>query len=413
MKKNKSLFLIISRVFTVFIFTLTLYQKAYSESIFSGCTGINSDIGPNKDSDYLDPQMTVQAFFASQFNLSKNLMAHAEISISTSNIIENSIFNETPAEFRIDELSLIYRKQFDILSNYLSLFMGTYEPIGSDIFLQRQFGIQPISSKLMDNWLGLAGSIVYPLFGAGLSDIIHFNSQPIATGIYFYLNHENSDYFVLNSDARFACVYRLITFDFAAGLGAPLGTEYEGEDVILLINKLYAHSGINVLMGNNYTQSFFLQAGISNIPIVRNTEAFVIDPETVYLLIEPRIILKDCHINLTFFSLPEDTVKTLLFVTDTLGINLLIYNDSLYLKNKCITFGLNTMVSFPDKNFISLGDLSSIFDDGYTITIAPYYSTKLALGEFHTMLEIEPTVLTKSKYWASMFKFNIGYRTQL
>ena len=50
----------------------------------------------------------------------------------------------------IDEFSIIKRGVLNDSSNYFSVFMGTYDPIGSDIFLQRYFGITPIASKIAD-----------------------------------------------------------------------------------------------------------------------------------------------------------------------------------------------------------------------------------------------------------------------
>ena len=57
---------------------------------------------------------------------------------------------------------------------------------------------------------------------SGWSDVIHFTSAPVATGLYVYVNHELDDSYVWNSDARFGCVFRFFAFDMACGIGVIL-----------------------------------------------------------------------------------------------------------------------------------------------------------------------------------------------
>ena len=192
---------------------------------------------------------------------------------TTDDLIENSIFKEAPASFKIDELSLIFRKQFYSATSYLSAFMGTYEPIGSDIFLRRQFSIQPIASKITESWLGLSGSIIYPMFGAGGSEVIRFNSVPLATGIYVYVNHELEDSYVLNTDLRFAGNFRWFTFDVAAGLGMPMNTS-SSDSAFIIVNTLYWKAGANILIGNAKTTSLFIQAGFSEMSFKKKNNKF-------------------------------------------------------------------------------------------------------------------------------------------
>ena len=89
----------------------------------------------------------------------------------------------TDSKFKIDEISVVFRSKGLNSTNYFSIFMGTYEPIGSDIFLRRQFGIQPIMSKITESWLGIAGSVIYPLFGMGIADVVHFSTQPLDSAV--------------------------------------------------------------------------------------------------------------------------------------------------------------------------------------------------------------------------------------
>lgn len=391
------------------LFSLT---ETHAAGFFSGYAGVKTDLGFSDSSGSFDPQLQLQSFFAGQFNLTNDLIARIEFSLKTEDLIENSIFKKTPAEFQVDEISLIYRKQFSGFSNYLSGFAGTYEPIGSDIFLRRRFGIQPISSKITESWLGLSGSVLYPLFGIGISDIVQFTSRPIATGVYCYINQDDDDY-VFNGDMRFACAYPYIYLDVAAGIGAPMKTSYNDEDVIVLIDTLYAHGGVDLLIGNNSTPvSLYTQAGIYDVPIQRDMDSFTVDPDKVYLLFEPRFKTSTFLLRFTFFSLPPDTVEKLLFINDTLGFNILSYTDSLYIGSASFAFGINTTFSISDESFLLFFNLDDFSADTLNVALSPYISTQLFSGELHVMGQVRITDIARNSY-ASAFKLNVGFRTQL
>ena len=424
MKNNRKLIL---RAFFSII-TFFSFNPVFAELCFNGLAGAKAGFDSDKTSEDFDPQMKIQSFFAGQFNISDNFILHGEFSIKTNDLIDNSIFKETPAAFQVDELSAVIRKPFAGTTNYLSAFVGTYEPIGSDIFLRRHFGIQPISSIITESWLGIAGSVIYPLFGAGISDVIHFESQPIATGLYAYVNHEKDDSFVLNLDGRFACVYRYFTLDFATGLGSPLNTK-EYDDAFLVIDTLYWRAGMNLLIGNMYTSSLFLQAGVSEVPFKKSEQNLSIRDIKTYLLIEPRLNLSKCRIDLTAFSLPTDkkddeevsasddtepvkqtSVEEFIFIEDTLGVSINIHSDDLYIKNQNFMFGIQTSLSFPDKEFYDLKDFDTLFDD-YTICLTPYLQTKIFNGELHTLLKCRITDFMNDK-WYNGLNFSIGYKAQ-
>ena len=360
-------------------------------------------------------QLKLQSFFAGQFTLAGNLIARAEFSMRTDDIIDNTIFNKTPADFKIDELSLIYRKQFLDSVNFFSVFAGTYEPIGSDLFLRRQFGIEAISSKITESWLGLSGSIVCPLFGIGISDIVRFSGAPVATGGYLYVNRENPDNnFVLNADVRFACAYQYFILDTAAGINSPMKNKNgAGEDVILLVDSLYAHAGITLLVGNNYTPaSFFMQAGVYDLPLKQGSDTFSFDIESIYLLAEFRTRISSYRTMFAVFSLPADTVKELLFIRDTLGCNLTICNPSVYIGAQRFEFGIHNTLSFTDKTYIDVKDFADLFASVPTITASPYAAVKIGLGEFRTMLQVRISELINDSP-AAAFECNFGYKMQL
>ena len=401
--------------FIIYILSAVLAHRISAAGFFSGYTGIKADADFANASGAFDMQLKLQSFFAGQFNLANNLIARTEFSMRTGDIIDNTIFNKTPADFKIDELSLIYRKQFLDSVNFFSVFAGTYEPIGSDLLLRRQFGIEAISSKITESWLGLSGSIVCPLFGIGISDIVRFSETPIATGGYLYVNRENPDnIFVLNADARFACAYQYFILDAAAGINSPMKNKNgAGEDVLLLIDSLYAHAGITMLVGNNYTPcSFFTQAGVYDLPLKEGSDTFSFDIESIYLLAEFRIRASSYQAMLAAFSLSSDTVSELLFIRDTLGFNLTLCNPSVYIGAQRFEFGIHNTISFKDKTYLDIKDFADLFASVPTISASPYAAVKIGRGEFRTMLQVLISDLINDSP-ASAFECNFGYKMQL
>lgn len=387
---------------------LCLSAGLFAETAFSGYSGGKLNYASNPaETDSYDPDLTLQAFFQGQFNFSQNLWGRLEFSIDTGDFLSKELFHKTDASFKIDELSLTFKSRSDSDANYFSLFMGTYDPIGSDVFLQRYFGIQPIASKITESWLGLAGSVLYPHFGIGIADVKRLINAPVTLGGYAYINHEDNLYYVLNTDLRFSCVYRYFTFDFAGGLGIPLSDSNQGQEVIASIEKVYWHAGTTMLIGNNYTQSLFIQAGLFNVPFTKRNGTEV-STDDIYLLFEPRFLLDSTHVNLTIFSLPQDTVDQLIFVDDSLGVNLNIYGDSFSIGANRFTIGTNFAFSLTGKNFLDVKEFTKLIDNGYNITMTPYVSTNFLSGELHTQISVKFNKFG-TKRWYDAFTADIGY----
>ncbi len=391
-------------VLIVFIF------PAFAEISFNGLAGAVGTLCSDPEKDNFDLQLKLQTFFAGQFNLSDNLMVRGEFTVKTSDLIEKSVFKEIDTKFQIDELSLTFRSSGFELTNYLNLFIGTYEPIGSDIFLRRYFGINPIASRLTESWLGTAGSVIYPLIGAGLGDVLHFSSQPIAIGFYAYVNHELNDSYVFNIDARIGMVYRYMKLDFSTGIGAPLNTKYYN-DAFIVVNKLYWRAGINLLLGNPRNFSMYVQTGASEIPFSKNNKKISFSNVKTYILIEPRLNISALNFALAAYSLPSDTVSSLLFIDDTLGTALNIYTDGFHINNQIFVFGVNTSFSFPEKKLTDLKDFPSFFPDNFNIGIAPYISTKVLNGNLNLMAKVNVMDIVRGK-WFRGIGISLGYKTQ-
>lgn len=400
------------RIISILIASGLFISSAISaSSFFSGYAGGKLNYSANPDVEEYDPDLKLQAFFAGQFNISQNVWSHLEFSIDTKDFLGESLFHATEANFQIDELSLTARAGLVSSDNYFSVYMGSFDPIGSDIFLQRYFTINPIASKITNSYLGLAGSTLYQHFGIGLSDIIRLHSAPVAFGGYLYVNHEDSKYFVFNSDLRFACAFRYFTCDFAAGLGAPLANKYQGEDVIIAIDKVYWHAGTTLLFGNNYTTSLFIQAGINNVSFNAGSNNTIIPISDLYLLFEPRFYVNGSHLNISVFSLPESTVEKLLFVEDSLGVDFNLYSDSTMIGNKVFTLGSHLSFTLIDKNLMSFKDTENLLENGYNINFTPYLSTQFLSGELHLQGNVKIMSFAKEEI-AKGISFDIGYRTR-
>lgn len=387
---------------------LSFAASLFAEPAFSGYSGGKLNYASNPEStESYDPDLTLQAFFQGQFNFSQNLWGRLEFSIDTGDFLSKELFHETDASFKIDELSLTLKSRSDSDANYFSIFMGTYDPIGSDVFLQRYFGIQPIASKITESWLGLAGSILYPHFGIGIADVKRLLNAPITLGGYAYFNHEDNLYYVFNTDFRFACVYRYFTFDLAGGIGIPLSNNNQGQEVIAAIEKVYWHAGTTILFGNNYTQSLFIQAGLFNVPFTKRNGTEV-SPDDIYLLFEPRFLLDSAHVNLTVFSLPQDTVEQLIFVDDSLGVNLNIFGDTFSIGANRFTLGTNFSLSFTGKTFLDVIKPMELIKGEYNITMTPYVSTNFLSGELHTQVSVKFMKFGTAR-WYDAFTADIGY----
>ena len=230
----------------------------------------------------------------------------------------------------------------------------------------------------------------------------------MAIGAYAYFNHEDKDYFVLNTDLRFACVFRYFTCDIACGLGAPLTDKYD--DLILAVDKLYWHMGATMLLGNNYTTSLFIQAGLYNASLTGKHGSFDLDPQDLYILLEPRFVTKNFHLNFSLYSLPEKTIKKLLFVEDSMGIDANVYNENVLIGSHPFTIGSHLSFSLKNKTLMDLSSPETLMDNGFNVTVTPYISTNFLNGEMHIQGNIK--CMEFEKGFGNAFSVDVGYRTR-
>ena len=387
-------------------------SRVFGVTAFTGYAGGKLNQGANEKSEDYEGELKLQAFFAGQFNFNQNIWSHLEFSIDTDNLLTDDVFKKTPAQFRIDELSFTGKMTFTSTVNYLSAFIGMYDPIGSDILLQRYFGIEGIASKVTDSWLGTGNSILYPQWGMGMADVLKFYTLPTLIGIYAYVNSEDDEYKVFNVDLRNAFSFHYFTMDLAAGLGAPLSDKSQGKDVIVAINKLYWHMGTTILLGNNYTAAaLFAQMGINNASIQPKANKMEITPETCYFLLEPRFYNGVAHAHISFYILPKDTVSELMVLDDTLGININVFRN-INTRNNIFTIGFHLGAGFDDKYVNDLIKFSDYDISDLNVNLIPYFSTNILSGTLNSSLKVKIKEFTRGKP-GKAFVIDLGYKCKI
>lgn len=385
--------------------------KVFADAFATGniCGQMNFYAKPGEPD--FNPELTVDAAYEGQFNFSNNIWGHLAFSIRTEDFIEAGLASSTNAEFTLDELSATFRSTFTDWTNYFGAYIGCFDPVGSDIFMQRYLGSNPIESKITENWLGRRYSEIYYHHGLGFSNIIKINTQPLAIGLYAYFNTENGETSAyLNTDLRIAGVYRYCSFDTAFGFGFPKS----GGSGFLAIDKVYFHGGATVLIGNAYTQSLFLQAGLFDATL-ENGNPPVFNEKDFYFIIEPRFLLDYLHMNLSIYSVPQSSVDKHSYMYGTLGTSLNIYSNSLAIGDTVCTLGCLASAAYTADNtfFTIFSDPSKLVPtiDGVDLVVTPYFSTTLLSGEFSTHADINVlSFFRPGSKWYENFKLSAEFK---
>lgn len=424
---KKFLLLFISLVFISPVFAIMPF--------FTGYAGFLTDIGNDTNSEedkIFDPEITAEAYFSGQLDFNGKLLLRGEFFIEADDLVEQNFFEEPTSEnafFRIEELSATYRLSSASSSHYFSAFLGNFQPIGSDIFLQQQFGIKPIASFFTESWHGLSGASVYPFYGAGLSYVLN-PAFPWALGFFFYVNTQTEDETttnILNSDVRFASVLSWLTADLSAGLSFPLeNSDDAGTEVILIVRKVQLHAGFDLLFGNKNTFSFFLQGGFNKFtlnPSRTNSSDNKLSFSDLYFIVEPRFALRQCNIDFSLFNIPSESADDMLYlkhivssdssITNLLGANLCIVTDNLYLGNVNFTFGIHTTFCFTDSVLAdAISSPANILSWNKELYITPFTSVPVFGGEVKA--EVSASIFDLIS-WANIknaFRASVGFRSQ-
>ena len=430
------------------LFCALCLSSAFCDSpFFSGYAGLLGDFtGDKEETTKLEPEFTMQGFLAAQIDWNGKLIFRGDFHIKSANLFNpaNSPLKPTTenTEFKIGELSLTFRASSASVSHYISAFFGKFEPVGSDVFLQRHLGLQPISSILTENWGGLVGTSIFSNYGLGLSYTAHFNKS-FVMGAYIYAYDSENGTFTINSfntELRAAGTFPFIIFDVSANFSFEFATGkslYESDptlyagikDDLLLVRSALFKLGANILIGNRYTTSVLVQAGINNLSL-GGAEHKQITGKDIYLLVEPRINLGATQMSIAVFSLPNENVRDLLYLrgyargatnseeNGNVGANVSFKNDSVYLGATQLTWGVNVTACY-DSNLISLVNTiaSGSFDiKNMHLYVTPFASMPLFGGEFKAALSLDPLALasiTENKNWLRIFDAFVGFKVSM
>ncbi|MBP5696704.1 MAG: hypothetical protein J6X11_08680 [Treponema sp.] len=407
------------------------------EAAFSGYFGILADAPAKKE-------LYTEGFAAGQLDFGGNLIFRGEIQVETGDLLETSPLKKKEDKnsvLNLNELSATYKYNHTASTHFFTAYLGSFEPAGSDIFLQRQFGIQSIASPLTESYKGLGSAPFNEHYGAGVAYTVKFES-PMAAGFYLTLNRDNAtgdEKKAVWTNFRFAGSYPNVTFDLNAGVNFPFEKESEsGDKVVFLVKYLVIDGGANLLIGNRYTTSLFLQGGVKNITINSDDSSDNnIDKGLVYLLGEFRMVLPVLQFNGTLFSIPDEYFSEMVFfrhqaiesaersITDprsnsdsssTLGIDVNLFTESLYLAERPMTAGAHFTVTTPGWGLFDALEHKKEFkkESDKTFVLSPYISAPLLNGKLTGIASMNITALKdKDKEKREAFRFMLGYKTQL
>lgn len=377
---------------------------------FSGSIGgsAGGDLNVPLNGDKAQGTIPLAAYAAAQVNLTNWAIARGEIAAWASNLAFNDIFADSDANVRLNELSLVLQRRAFTATNYFSVFLGAYEPIGSDAFLMRHFGIEPISSRLAKSYTSLAGSPIRDSKGAGASYIVNFDKAPIATGASFYFSKNKDNDWAINLDARFALATNLATLDFLVGVGSPLQDTYKNKDVVLVIDTITLHGGINFLAGSKYTHGLLIQAGLEDI-VVKGSNGSGFNGDEIRFLFEPRLMFNTFNFTLTAYSFSEKSVKELAYLRDPLGACFTFYKDNIEGKRGDISVGIHSIFSLKGITISDIVQSKNLGNAIYNAYITPYIEIPLSgIASIETIAQVGVLDLTGNQTLA--FRLTLGGR---
>lgn len=383
MKKN--------RFSGIFLSLLIAGGISFADVNFSGMAGGTAGI-KGTISENPGFEVPFNGFIAAQLNLGSWGIFRANLGLASKNLAGGNLFTGQDATLTMNELSLVITTSSGKIKNYFGFYFGTYEATGCDEYLQRQFGVEPYTSLATKNATTLSTGIpLYDNYGAGFSYTMNFADAPGTFGASIYFNETESKLSKLNIDLRTAWVTKLMTLDFSAGIGAPLQNTASGNNVFLLIDTIYLHGGLSLLIGNRYTHSFLLQAGVQNVELAKGSINYSFSgADDLSLLAEARVYSKVLKTRITAYNLPKSTLKNMLYLNDSLGVVVSLYSDTIPVKNNNMTAGAHIIGTLPQSDFTTVID-GSAFTSGTPVVnayITPFVDLPLGGGNLEIMAQI-------------------------
>lgn len=407
---------------------------AFEKPFFSGYAGFQANIQNASKSSLLDKNVTAETFFSGQLDFSGKVFLRGEFYVLAADMTNSNIFSgyENPnAYFRLEDISATLKTNSTNSSHYFSLFMGNYEPIGSDLFLQRQFGIEPVSSSFTTSWQGIEGASIIPSYQTGFSYTFHPESN-FALEFKAFKNSvdENSAISGLSSEhtdgidfaARYAGLFDRAIIDMQFSVDLPLEKkDSNGDDVFLLIKKVKINGGFSMLLGNRYTTSLFLQGGYEGFVINGDSSDKDFSVKNIYAMFEPRFSTSRFNMGIAAFNIPVKSAVSMTFLKNLVyenasadsifGVNLNLYSDKLYFDSTNYTLGLHATWAMTDDDAETLLDKKSKIAEKllHEFKITPYTSINILGGSLSASITLNCyNLITDFKHSISG---NIGFKT--
>ncbi len=385
---------ILSIVFILFLFPA---QELNAESSLSTFAGAKIDLLPVSGS---FPELKLSGVFAGQYNMNNSLLFRGSFGIRTDDIITNGFFQDTPSYFTVNELSASFKLPTSVITQQLAIFMGQYESLGSDEFLQKSFSTVNYASSLFKNQLSLFSEGIVNYSGVGISYSMKFASQK-ALGFYFYYD-EKYNFNFLNLDLRFASASDSILFDIGAGAALPLeSTDSDDEEVFLLIRRCDIHAGFSLLLGNNPVTNLFIQAGLQRFQIKPMPDTTSISLKDLFIFVEPRFSGKYIHCNVSFFCVPETLIAELPYIPQPLGCDIhLSTQEFIFIRNPSYA-GIHAAVACGITDDFKLENLD--------IQISPYMDCSLLSGNLNLCVQLHPLFFDDI---SKLFNISMSYKAE-
>ena len=398
-----------TKIYSILAAFIFLQGICFADAGFTGMAGGSSGFAGRFEQDDVDFTIPFNAFAAVQLNFGSWGIFRANLGLASKNLAEGNLFKGQDATLQMNECSLTLVKSKDNIKNYFGLYLGTYEVVGKDEYLQRHFGIDPVASILTKSATTLAGGVpLYNNEGAGFSYTMHFADAPGTIGCNLYFNTLHDAVLKFNVDLRTAWVTNHFIIDFAGGIGTPIKHD---SSAYVLIDTIYLHGGVSMLFGNAHTSSFFIQGGIQNISLTSGNDNIDFDAgKDIFILAEPRINGKKVQVRFTGFSIPEELIHDFLYIDDTLGVALSIYSDMISLKTSNLTLGAHIIGALEGENFMTLLEKDEFTPDNTKINtyVTPFIDLPVANGTLEIMAQIGVCNILNSIYFKG--KAKIGYR---
>lgn len=326
----------IKKTFSIIFFLSILLSKDFSQS-FSGSAGINEIIEG-------EPLIN-QNFISIQLAPVDNFFIKTNFSVSTE---ATSIFSQNTnlqANAFLNEFSLSYYPESSN-TNFFSLFVNSYDNIGTGSYLTKYLGLKDSHSYILDSFSGFTGNALYSMDGIGLGYTKKIKDFSLFSA-YFHTDNNSSD-FKFVTDFRYAI--GLDKFSADTLLGLQINTE-KTDGFIFAVKDAELKSAIELFYKKEDETEFYAQFALSNAKISTSEKFFNTDCFSAFfeyrLKLEQLLPLEPAYCNISLFVLPQDySIDGLYFIKNKVGANIAILFESPL--GKSFDLGMNLEVSGKD-----------------------------------------------------------------